>query len=125
VVPTSAHCACVHLLQGGGLAAVADLGGSILTGIDGNPLAVLARQLRIPLHHINSEGVPLYCADGREANRRLDQQARSPAARCDMLSSCCCGCDAAVRPASLPVSALDSALHAARAVSETFVERKQ
>lgn len=76
----SAHCVCQRLLQGGGLAAVADLGGSILTGIDGNPLAVLARQLRIPLHHINSEGVPLYCADGREANRRLDQQARSLAA---------------------------------------------
>jgi hypothetical protein len=57
---------------------VADLGGSILTGIDGNPLAVLARQLRIPLHAINSEGVPLYCADGREANRRLDQQACTP-----------------------------------------------
>ena len=74
-----AHCICVRLLQGGGLAAVADLGGSILTGIDGNPLAVLARQLRIPLHHINSEGVPLYCADGREANRRLDQQARPTA----------------------------------------------
>ena len=76
-----AYCLCVHLLQGGGLAAVADLGGSILTGIDGNPLAVLARPLRIPLHHINSEGVPLYCADGREANRRLDQQARTPRQR--------------------------------------------
>lgn len=61
-------------LEGDGLAAVADLGGSILTGIDGNPLAVLARQLHIPLHAINSEGVPLYCADGKEANRRLDQQ---------------------------------------------------
>lgn len=64
------------------MAAVADLGGSILTGIDGNPLAVLARQLRIPLHAINSEGVPLYCSNGKEANRRLDQQVRCFPAPC-------------------------------------------
>ncbi len=67
------------------MSAVADLGGSILTGIDGNPLAVLARQLRIPLHAINSEGVPLYCSNGKEANRRLDQQARCFPAPCHHL----------------------------------------
>lgn len=72
---------------------MADLGGSILTGIDGNPLAVLARQLRIPLHHINSEGVPLYCADGREANRKMDQQARTTQKQ-DCAVTCLCwhGC---------------------------------
>jgi hypothetical protein len=31
--------------QAGGCSAVADLGGSIITGIDGNPLAVLAAQV--------------------------------------------------------------------------------
>ena len=40
------------MVKAGALEAVADLGGSILTGIDGNPLAVLARQLQIPLHEI-------------------------------------------------------------------------
>ena len=51
---------------------MADLGGSIITGIDGNPLAVLAAQLRIPLHHINSKDVPLFCDDGTQADRTLD-----------------------------------------------------
>lgn len=51
-----------------------DLGGSIITGIDGNPLAVLARQLGLPMHAINSEGVPLYTSQGIEANKRLDNQ---------------------------------------------------
>lgn len=87
-----------NLQQGDGLAAVADLGGSILTGADGNPLAVLARQLRIPLHAINSEGVPLYCSDGKEANRRLDQQVlycrliaaiEAAACACDFNYFCC------------------------------------
>ena len=53
---------------------VADLGGSIITGIDGNPLAVLAAQLRIPLHHINSSDVPLFCDDGSQADRTLDSK---------------------------------------------------
>ncbi len=54
------------------MAGVADLGGSIITGIDGNPLAVLAAQLRVPLHHINSKDVPLFCDDGTQADRTLD-----------------------------------------------------
>lgn len=61
-------------MQSGDVSAVADLGGSILTGIDGNPLAVLAKQLHIPLHVIDEADVPLYQADGREANAALDQE---------------------------------------------------
>ena len=57
------------------MSAVADLGGSILTGVDGNPLAVLAKQLHIPLHVIDEADVPLYQVDGREANAALDQEA--------------------------------------------------
>ena len=48
------------------------------SGATGPSNQVLARQLRIPLHAINSENVPLYCADGKEANRKLDQQVRLP-----------------------------------------------
>ena len=56
---------------------MADLGGSILTGIDGNPLAVLARQLRIPLHDIDFEEVPLYLPDGSRPDSQLDKQVAS------------------------------------------------
>jgi hypothetical protein len=45
------------VVQVGGIEAVADMGGSILTGIDGNPLAVLARQLDIPMHEIEQTEV--------------------------------------------------------------------
>ncbi|KAK9918934.1 hypothetical protein WJX75_008165 [Coccomyxa subellipsoidea] len=62
-------------LEAEGHRAVADLGGSIITGIDGNPLAVLAAQLNIPLHDINTAGVPLYLEDGREADTRIDSRA--------------------------------------------------
>ncbi|KAL0034074.1 hypothetical protein WJX79_007286 [Trebouxia sp. C0005] len=61
-------------LKSGDVSAVADLGGSILTGIDGNPLAVLAKQLQIPLHVIDEADVPLYHDDGQEANTALDQE---------------------------------------------------
>lgn len=53
---------------------MADLGGSIITGIDGNPLAVLAAQLNIPLHDINTAGVPLYLEDGRVPDARIDKK---------------------------------------------------
>lgn len=56
------------------MSAAADLGGSILTGIDGNPLAVLAKQLHIPLHVIDEADVPLYHDNGQEANTALDQE---------------------------------------------------
>ncbi|EIE24819.1 hypothetical protein COCSUDRAFT_36098 [Coccomyxa subellipsoidea C-169] len=62
-------------LEADGHAAVADLGGSIITGIDGNPLAVLAAQRNIPMHDINTAGVPLYLEDGREADTRIDGRA--------------------------------------------------
>ena len=60
--------------QGQGQAAVADLGGSIITGIDGNPLAVLAAQLDIPLHAIDTAGVPLYLEDGRVPHPTVDKK---------------------------------------------------
>lgn len=60
--------------QADGVQAVGDLGGSILTGIDGNPLAVLCKQLRIPHHHINSQDVKLYMSNGKESDPELDAQ---------------------------------------------------
>lgn len=85
-------------------AAVADLGGSIITGIDGNPLAVLARQLGAPLHPI-SEEVPLYQPDGSEADRELDSQVRR--ARAHMCAALgpearCSGAGVAPEPGSAP-----------------------
>ena len=65
------------LLQKGKVSAVADLGGSILTGIDGNPLAVIAKQLHIPLHVIDEANVPLYQDDGQQAHTLLDQEVSS------------------------------------------------
>lgn len=62
-----------------GSVAVADLGGSIITGIDGNPLAVLARQLDIPMHDINSNDVPLYLRDGSQLPQAVDMQVRQAA----------------------------------------------
>lgn len=52
--------------------ALADLGGSILTGIDGNPLAVVCKQMRIPLSKIISDRVPIYLPDGTEVDPKLD-----------------------------------------------------
>ncbi|CAI9096242.1 OLC1v1032338C1 [Oldenlandia corymbosa var. corymbosa] len=51
--------------------AAADLGGSVLTGINGNPLAVLARQLGIPLHKVR-DMCPLYLPNGRTVNSDID-----------------------------------------------------
>ena len=53
---------------------MAELGGSVITGIDGNPLAVLARQLHIPLYNIETEHVPIFMDDGTPADARLDKQ---------------------------------------------------
>ncbi len=64
------------------MSCVADLGGSIITGIDGNPLTVLAKQLRIPLHEINSTDVMLYMAEGLQADQKLDDEVRGVAQRC-------------------------------------------
>ncbi|KAK9846501.1 hypothetical protein WJX81_005367 [Elliptochloris bilobata] len=65
---------CTRRLEGGGQAAVAELGGSVITGIDGNPLAVLARQLHIPLYEIETEHVPIYMDDGTPADALLDNR---------------------------------------------------
>ncbi|KAH7427187.1 hypothetical protein KP509_10G033500 [Ceratopteris richardii] len=50
-------------MEGGGERAAADLGGSVITGLHGNPLGVLARQLSLPLHKIR-EKCPLYQPNG-------------------------------------------------------------
>ncbi len=52
--------------------AMADLGGSILTGIDGNPLAVVCKQMKLPLHEIKSADVPIYLSSGKVADPDLD-----------------------------------------------------
>ncbi|KAG1663128.1 hypothetical protein FOA52_000650 [Chlamydomonas sp. UWO 241] len=62
-------------LEGGGYSGAADLGGSIITGTDGNPLAVLARQLKIPMHSILTK-CPLYLeGGGEEPDKEQDEQA--------------------------------------------------
>ena len=54
------------------IVAVTDLGGSILTGIDGNPLASIVKQMQMPLSKIGSETVPIFLPDGNEADPELD-----------------------------------------------------
>ncbi|GMH38451.1 hypothetical protein BSKO_06335 [Bryopsis sp. KO-2023] len=61
-------------MQKGEAVAVADLGGSVISGIDGNPLAVLAKQLSIPLHRINDD-TPFYFSDGTLVNKQIDAEA--------------------------------------------------
>ncbi|GLJ52457.1 hypothetical protein SUGI_1115660 [Cryptomeria japonica] len=51
--------------------ATADLGGSVITGIHGNPLGVLARQLGFPLHKVRDK-CPLYQPDGRPVDAYVD-----------------------------------------------------
>ncbi|KAL7227721.1 hypothetical protein ACSBR1_022572 [Camellia fascicularis] len=58
---------------GKGLVAAADLGGSVLTGINGNPLGVLARQLGFPLHKVR-DICPLYLPDGKTVNSEIDSR---------------------------------------------------
>jgi lysine-specific histone demethylase 1 len=64
-------------MEGDGLVAAADLGGSVVTGIHGNPLGVLARQLGFPLHKIR-EKCPLYQPNGlpvkEESDAKVEQQ---------------------------------------------------
>lgn len=54
----------------------ADLGGSVLTGINGNPLGVLARQLGLPLHKVR-DICPLYLPNGRMVNSDVDSKVES------------------------------------------------
>ncbi|GBG75206.1 hypothetical protein CBR_g19719 [Chara braunii] len=58
-------------VEGSGRVAMADLGGSVLTGIQGNPLGVLARQLGFDLHKIR-DNCPLFQPDGRPVDEELD-----------------------------------------------------
>ncbi|KAI4350922.1 hypothetical protein L6164_005325 [Bauhinia variegata] len=58
-------------MMGDGVVAAADLGGSVLTGINGNPLGVLARQLGLPLHKVR-DMCPLYLPDGKAVNSEID-----------------------------------------------------
>ncbi|KAK4283436.1 hypothetical protein QN277_000386 [Acacia crassicarpa] len=58
-------------MMGDGVEAAADLGGSVLTGINGNPLGVLARQLGLPLHKVR-DICPLYLPDGKAVDSEID-----------------------------------------------------
>ncbi|CAH9144655.1 unnamed protein product [Cuscuta epithymum] len=58
--------------QNGNYSAV-DLGGSVITGIDANPLGVLARQLSIPLHKVRDK-CPLYQPDGAPVDKNVDSK---------------------------------------------------
>lgn len=60
-------------MSGDGAEAAADLGGSVLTGINGNPLGVLARQLGLPLHKVR-DICPLYLPDGKAVNSEIDSK---------------------------------------------------
>ncbi|MQL76661.1 hypothetical protein Taro_009053 [Colocasia esculenta] len=60
-------------MQGNGVVAAVDLGGSVLTGINGNPLGVLARQLGFPLHKVRDK-CPLYLPDGRAVDPDVDSR---------------------------------------------------
>ncbi|KAL2924222.1 Lysine-specific histone demethylase 1-like protein 1 [Bienertia sinuspersici] len=57
----------------GGIVGAADLGGSVLTGINGNPLGVLARQLGFPLHKVR-DVCPLYLPDGKAVDSEVDSR---------------------------------------------------
>ena len=69
-------------MQGEGHEAVADLGGAVITGVAGNPLAVLAQQLDLPLHTIEAEqrDCPLYQGDGKIVSTAMDNAVRSASA---------------------------------------------
>lgn len=60
-------------MKGDDVVAAADLGGSVLTGINGNPLGVLARQLGLPLHKVR-DICPLYLPDGKAVNSETDSK---------------------------------------------------
>lgn len=57
----------------GGVVGAADLGGSVLTGINGNPLGVLARQLGFPLHKVR-DICPLYLPNGKAVDSEVDSR---------------------------------------------------
>nr|KAJ0192467.1 hypothetical protein LSAT_V11C800439470 [Lactuca sativa] len=60
-------------MSAGVCVAAADLGGNVLTEINGNPLGVLARQLGFPLHKVR-DICPLYLPNGRTVNPEIDSK---------------------------------------------------
>ena len=66
------------MVQGEGHEAVADLGGAVITGVFGNPLAVLSQQLELPMHVIEAEqrDCPLYQGDGKIVSSAMDNAVR-------------------------------------------------
>lgn len=60
-------------MEGDSLMTSADLGGSVITGIEGNPLGVLARQLKIPLHNIRDK-CPLHQPNGLPVKEDVDSK---------------------------------------------------
>ncbi|KAF5739310.1 lysine-specific histone demethylase 1 1 [Tripterygium wilfordii] len=60
-------------MKGNGVVAAADLGGSVLTGINGNPLGVLARQMELPLYKVR-DICPLYLPDGKAIDSEVDSR---------------------------------------------------
>ncbi|XP_068637154.1 lysine-specific histone demethylase 1 homolog 1-like [Aristolochia californica] len=60
-------------MEGDGVVSAADLGGSVLTGINGNPLGVLARQLGFPLHKVRDK-CPLYLPSGKAVDLDMDNR---------------------------------------------------
>ena len=48
-----------------------DLGGAIVTGLDGNPVAVMAKQLEMPLHPVTPR-CPLYDRTGQKYDEEFD-----------------------------------------------------
>ncbi|XP_019457860.1 PREDICTED: lysine-specific histone demethylase 1 homolog 1 [Lupinus angustifolius] len=60
-------------IEGDRVEAAADFGGSVLTGINGNPLGVLARQLGLPLHKVR-DICPLYMPDGKNVDSEIDSR---------------------------------------------------
>lgn len=45
----------------------------MINGVEGNPLAILASQLRLPLHKISREA-PLHFPDGSIVPKQFDQE---------------------------------------------------
>ncbi|KFK40893.1 hypothetical protein AALP_AA2G056800 [Arabis alpina] len=58
---------------GDGIEAMADVGGSVFSGINGNPLGVLARQLGLPLHKVR-DICPLYLPSGEIVDVGVDSK---------------------------------------------------
>ena len=61
---------------------VGELGGSVLTSTDGNPLVMIARQLGAQLHSIRDK-CPLYSLDGSPVPEDIDFKVRD--AKCSVL----------------------------------------